>query len=83
MANLAQRRYSKSDSERLLLNVRSVSAMKLKFNLTSQDIIAGLMYGTPKERWEEMVELARESCVQYETYHGVDSDATLNTYGEI
>lgn len=83
MANLAKRAYTKSDSERFLLNVRSVAAMKQKYNLTSQDLLNGLAYGMPKERWEEMINQAREDCVQYETYHGYEQDSIDATYGEI
>lgn len=81
MANLPARRYNRADSERLELNVKSVEAMMAKYHLTTLDILVGLRYSTPKERWEEQAELARELCEQYEVYKGVEPEAIQSRYG--
>lgn len=82
MANLPSRRYTRADADRLELNVASVKSMMAKYHLTTQDLLTGLRYSTPKVRWEESVEMATEACQQYEVYKGVDEELVTSKYGE-
>lgn len=82
MANLPSRRYTRSDADRLELNVASVKSMMAKYHLTSQDLLTGLRYSTPKARWEEAIDAATEACQQYEVYKGVACERIEERYGE-
>ena len=79
---IPSRKYLRADSERLELNVKSVEAMMAKYHLTTQDILVGLRYRTPLEKWDEAVAGAVDACVMYDRYHNVDPDETLEKYGE-
>lgn len=76
------RKYLKADSDRLELNVKSVEAMMAKFRLTPQDLLVGLRYCTPLEKWNEALGAAIETCVMYDRYHNVDPEETIERYGE-
>jgi len=79
---LPSRKYLKNDSDRLELNVSAVEAMMAKFRLTPQDLLTGLRYCTKKDKWEEAVEAAVESCVMYDRYHDVAPEETIERYGD-
>ena len=79
---IPSRKYLKSDSDRLELNVKSVESMMAKYRLTPQDILVGLRYCTSLDKWDEAVGAAIETCVMYDRYHNVNPEETVTRYGE-
>ena len=79
---IPSRKYLKGDSDRLELNVKSVESMMAKYRLTPQDLLVGLRYCTPLDKWTEALEAAIEACVMYDRYHNVDPEETIDRYGE-
>ena len=52
-----------------------------KYHLTTHDVLVGLRYAVPADRWEEALGAATEACVMYDRYQGVDGEETIARYG--